>query len=81
MNLTKDCPITTTDIVNAHKIYGPDLANIRGKTAHRVPAHVHSDIVEIPQQILDNQKYLTLTADVMFVNTIPFLVALSRKET
>ena len=78
MNLIKDCPITSTDIINAHKIYGPDLANIRGKTARRAPTHVHTDIIEIPQQILDNQQFLTLTADIMFVNTVPFLVTSSR---
>jgi len=31
LNLLKDCPITNNDIINAHKIFGPDLANIRGK--------------------------------------------------
>ena len=27
-NLIKNCPITTTDITNARKIFGPDLASI-----------------------------------------------------
>ncbi len=31
-NLIKNCPVTTTDITNAHAIFGPDLASIRGKT-------------------------------------------------
>ena len=78
MNLLPNCPITHNDIVNAHNIYGPDLANIRGKTTRRKPEHVHADIVDIPQQILNNQKYVTLTADVMFVNGVPFLVSSSK---
>jgi hypothetical protein len=77
MNLLQDCPISHTDIVNANKIYGPDLANIRGKTARRKLEHVHAEIVDIPQQILDIQKHVTLTADVMFVNSVPFLVSSS----
>ena len=56
MNLLKDCPITNNDIVNAHKIFGPDLANIRGKTVHQQPEHIHTEIIDIPQQILDHQK-------------------------
>jgi len=74
----QDCPITPSDIANAHKIFGPDLANIRGKMVHRKPEHVSKEIVDIPRQILSNQKHVTLLADVMFVNQVPFLVSLSR---
>ncbi len=31
LNLLKDCPISNTDIINAHNIFGPDLTNLRGK--------------------------------------------------
>ena len=77
-NFLQDCPITPSDITNAHKIFGPDLANIRGKTVRRKPEHVNTAIVDIPQQILSNQQYVTLSADVMFVNQVPFLVSSSR---
>jgi hypothetical protein len=77
-NMIKDCPISHEDVVNAHKIFGPDLANIRGKTVRRQPAHVHTEIVAVPQEILSNQSNVTLTADIMFVNTVPFLVSSSR---
>ena len=78
LNLLQDCPITSSDIVNAHKIFGPDLANIRGKTIHRRPEHVSMEMVDIPRQILENQSNVTLSADIMFVNCVPFLVLLSR---
>ena len=48
LNLLQDCPITNSDIVNAHKIFDPDLANIRGKTVCRCPEHVNTEIVNIP---------------------------------
>ncbi len=32
LNQLKDCPITHDDIKIAHTLFGPDLANIRGKT-------------------------------------------------
>ena len=45
----QDFPITPSDIVNALKTFGPDLANIRGKTVRRKPEHVSTEIVKIPQ--------------------------------
>ncbi len=78
LNLLQVCPITNSDIVNAHKIFGLDLANIRGKMVCRQPEHVSMEIVDIPQQILATQSNVTLSADVMFVNGVPFLVSSSR---
>ena len=77
-NLLKDCPITNSDIITAHKIFGPDLANLRGKMVRRKPKHVNTDLVDIPQALVDHQKNVTLVADVMFVNGVPFLVSSSR---
>jgi hypothetical protein len=78
LNLLKDCPITNSDIINAHKIFGPDLANIRGKMVRRKPRHVNTELVDIPQALADNKKNVTLVADVMFINGVPFLVSSSR---
>jgi len=78
LNLLKDCPITNADIVNANRIFGPDLANIRGKRVRRKPEHVNTEIVEIPRQILEIQSKVPLVADVMFVNGVPFLISSSR---
>jgi hypothetical protein len=62
---------------NAHNIYGPDLTLIRGKTVWRKPKRVVTDYVEIPKQFLSIHEHVTLVADVMFVNSIPFLVSAS----
>jgi len=78
LNLLKDCPISNADIINANRIFGPDLANIRGKKVRRKPEHVNTEIVEIPKHILEIQKSVTLVADVMFVNKVPFLISSSR---
>ena len=77
-NLLKDCPITPDDVSNAHAIFGPDLASIRGKTVRCKPARVVTDYVDIPRYIFDIHKQVTLTADIMFVNSVPFLVSASR---
>ncbi len=67
LNLLPDCPITTADIVNAHKIFDTDLANLRGKTVRRRPEHVSGKIIDIPQQILDNQSNVTLTCNLWLI--------------
>ena len=78
LNHLKDCPINNSDIVNAHTIFGRDLINIRGKTVRRKPKHVQTEYVDIPRGILDVHNRVTLVADVMFVNKVPFLVSSSR---
>jgi hypothetical protein len=77
LNLLKDCPITNSDIINAHKTFGPDLANIRGKMVRRKPRHFNTELVDIPQALADNKKTSHLLL-VMFVNGVPFLVSSSR---
>jgi hypothetical protein len=69
----KDCPITLTDVKNANKIFGPVLAAIRGKTVRCKPARVVTNYVDIPKAIIDVNKQITLAADIMFVNSVPFL--------
>jgi hypothetical protein len=76
--LLANCPVTVQDVNNAHHIYGRDLTNIRGKMTRRKPEHVQVDYVQIPQDLVKMHKYVTLAADVMFVNGLPFLVTSSR---
>ena len=66
------------DINNANPIFGPDLANLRGKMTRTKPERVRVKIVQIPQDFVQLHKYVTLVADVMFVNGLPFLVTSSR---
>ncbi len=74
----KDCPITNADIIHAHKIFSPNLPNLRGKTVRRKPERVWTEYVDIPCVILDVHGHVTLVADVMFVNGVPFLVSSSK---
>jgi hypothetical protein len=76
--LIANLPVTVRDIKNAHQMFGPDLANLRGKTRRTKPEHVRADYVKIPQDFMELHKYMTIVADVMFVNGLPFLVTSSR---
>jgi hypothetical protein len=58
-------------------MYGPDLVLIRGKMVWQKHKRVVTDYVEIPRQFLSVHGHVTLVEDVMFVNSIPFLVLAS----
>jgi hypothetical protein len=76
--LITNCPITEQDIENANRIFGPDLANLRGKMIRTKPEHVRIEYVQIPWDFGELHKYVSLVADVIFVNGLPFLVTSSR---
>jgi len=73
-----DCPFTTDNIKHSDTLFGPDLATIRGKTVWHKPTRVVTDYVDIPRALVDINKQVTLAVDVMFVNSVPFLVSVSR---
>jgi hypothetical protein len=67
--LITKCLVTVQDIHNANQIFDPDLANRRGNTTRKKPEHARVDYVEIPRELVDMHKYVTLVAGVMFVNS------------
>jgi hypothetical protein len=78
-NMIKNCSVTSTDIYKAHKLFDDDIATLRGETVRNTPDTVVANYVEIPMEILDMNKAVTIAADVMFVNGLPFVVTISRK--
>jgi hypothetical protein len=58
--------------------FGPNLATLRGKTTRTKLEHVRVDNVKISQDFMELHKYMTIVADAMFVNGLPFLVTLLR---
>jgi hypothetical protein len=76
--LLTNCPVTVRDIDNANRIFGPDLTNLKGKATRTKPDGVRVKYVKIPWNFVQLHKYVTLVADVMFVNGLPFLVTSSR---
>ena len=76
----KHCPVTVEDIANAHAILGPNRARLKG-VATRQPVHFTKTMGErlkIPRDFYRLHKSVTLTADLMFVSGLPFLVTYSK---
>ncbi len=42
-NLINDCPVISDDVTNARAIFGPNLANLRGRRVQQTPARVVGD--------------------------------------
>ena len=52
-NLINNCPITVKDIEAAEKIYGPDIAELKGKTVRKQPMKVNTEIIAVPKKLRD----------------------------
>ena len=76
--VVKNCQITLADVTNAKNIFGPDRGSLKGKTVRQRPEKVRPVYVSIPRSLFEQIKNVTLAADVMFVNGLPFFVTLSR---
>jgi hypothetical protein len=72
--------VSLQDIAVAQQIWGNTLsiAALKGKTTKSDPPPVAADFVKVPQTILDVHRDVTISADVFFVNKIPFLLTISR---
>jgi hypothetical protein len=77
MNLIKNNVVTADDVKLATKAYGPDVGNIKGKTTRSKPTPVTSNIVEIPDELLEIQQDPTLSMDGLTVNSLKFLSTIS----
>jgi hypothetical protein len=72
-NNVLNIPFTSTDFANGRALFGPDRGAIRGKTVRQRPHKVRPELIEIPHELYERTRDVILTADVMFVDGLPFL--------
>jgi hypothetical protein len=77
-NQINDCPATIQYIDVATKIWGKNIAALKGKTTQSKTHPVVRDYVKVPNELLKLHKEVFLTTDIFFVNKIPCFLTLSR---
>jgi hypothetical protein len=75
----KDSPVTVQDVEVATSIWGKNIPALKGKTTRSKSTPVAKDYVKVPKELLKLHQEVFLTADIFFVNKIPFFLTLSRK--
>jgi hypothetical protein len=78
-NQIKDCPVTVNHIDTAFKIWGKNVKALKGKTTRTKPDPVARDFVKVPVELLKLHKEVYVTANLFFMNKIPFFLTLSCK--
>ena len=73
----KGCSITRGDVIAAEDIIGPNLGALKGKTVSRPGQHVWTGIDPVPYKILNTHRSIALAIDIMFVNSVAFLLTTS----
>jgi hypothetical protein len=63
-NLIKDCPVTVKDMGTAIKVWGPSIAMLKEKAVRTTPPVVGQDVIEIPKEIWELHKDVTLAIDI-----------------
>ncbi len=76
--MVTNCPVSPDAVINANRIFGPDLTGVRGRTVRRPSESVTMSHIQIPRVLLERHQRVTLAVDVMFVNGVTFLVSVSR---
>ena len=66
------CPVTHRNIVNAKKIFGPDVKYLKGKPVRPEPVSVVRDYVKIPQDILKSRKNMELSTNICLLINFHF---------
>ena len=77
-NVIQDCTVKGEDIDIADKMFGTDVATLKGKSTRKRPPIVRSDEIQIPRETLIEHCELELCIDIMFINESPLLTTIDK---
>ena len=78
-NIIKNNKVTKNYVNLAPKAYVANGREIKGKTTRSRPKPVFSNIVEIPKELLEVQKNLTVSMDGLTVNSLKLISTIYHK--
>jgi hypothetical protein len=78
MNLIANNSVTIEVIKIAKEIFGPDIGLLTSKTTRRKPMPVVNDYIKIPPELTNKQQDVTLCINGMKVNSLTFLITISK---
>ena len=73
-----NCPVTTEDVDNTEKIFGPDIGTMKGKTMRQSPTLVKKDEVQVPKELIKKNQDITICINILFINRMPMLTSIDR---
>ena len=77
INLIKNNSVTKEDIDLVGKTFGPNVSTIKGKTTRTSAAPFVSNLVEIPDELLETHRDITISMESLTVNSLKFLSIIS----
>ena len=75
----RNCPVEFNYVTNSFTIFGPNRNRFKGASTRRKTKRVRQEYIKISRDFYCLHKFFILAADVIFVNSIPFLVTFSRR--
>jgi len=77
-NMIPNCPVSKADIMHAEDIFGANIGSLQGKTVWKKSPRIVTTIHELPADIAQRHGKVTIEADIMYINGIPFVMTTSR---
>ena len=68
----KNCPLMVEDVKAAEHIFGPETRWLTGKTVNRTGIAMRTNLMNLPFEILERYRSVTLSGDIMWINVIRF---------
>ena len=77
-NILTNCPVNIAYVSDTEEIFGKYEGILHGKKVITKPQEVKSIHVNLPMELITKYQSVILSADYMFVNSVPFLNIYSR---
>ena len=77
-NQLRNCPVDRNNVSAAENILGPDVGSLKGKTVRESSDQVVHLRTNIPPQLYERYKDVSLSIDIMFINKVAFFMTRSK---